>query len=79
MSEHQEIWVSQARWRENWVVVRKLRGGGQGNAGRVLRKLENRDGFLKAIKAKRDSGTASAIFERGQCVRHGHRKGHSAP
>ena len=40
--------------------------------GRVRRKLENRDGFLKAIKA-------SAIFERGQCVRHGHRKGHSAP
>ena len=54
MSEHQEIWVSQAHWRENWVVVRKLRGGGQGNAWRVRRKLENRDGFLKAIKAKRD-------------------------
>ena len=54
MSERQEVWVSQAHWRDNWVVVRKLRGGGQGNAWRVRRKLEDRDGFLKAIKAKRD-------------------------
>ena len=32
VTEHQEIWVSQARWRDSWVVVRTLRGGGQGNA-----------------------------------------------
>ena len=54
MSEHPEIWVSQARWRDSWVVVEKLQGGGQGNAWRVRRKLDDRDGFLKAIKEKRD-------------------------
>ena len=54
MSEHQEIWVSQARWRDSWVVVRRIRGGGQGNAWQVRRKLDDRDGFLKAIKAKRN-------------------------
>ena len=54
MSEHPEIWVSQARWRDSWVVVEKLQGGGQGNAWRVCRKLDDRDGFLKAIKEKRD-------------------------
>ena len=54
MSEHPEIWVSQARWRDGWVVVEKLQGGGQGNAWRVRRKLDDRDGFLKAIKDKRD-------------------------
>ena len=54
MSEHPEICVSQARWRDSWVVVEKLQGGGQGNAWRVRRKLDDRDGFLKAIKEKRD-------------------------
>ena len=54
MTDHHEIWMSQARWRDSWVVVRKLRGGGQGNAWRVRRKLDDREGFLKAIKAKRD-------------------------
>ena len=53
MTDHQEIWVNQARWRDSWVAVRKLPGGGQGNAWRVRRKRDDRDGFLKAIKAKR--------------------------
>ena len=35
-------------------MVRKIRGGGQGNAWQVRRKLDDRDGFLKAIKAKRN-------------------------
>ena len=54
MTDHQEIWMNQARWRDSWVAVRKLPGGGQGNAWRVRRKRDDRDGFLKAIKAKRD-------------------------
>ena len=55
MSYHEEIWVNQARWREHWAVVEELPGGGQGNAWRVRRKRDDRDGFLKAIRAKMDS------------------------
>ena len=46
--------MNQACWRDSWVAVRKLPGGGQGNAWRVRRKRDDRDGFLSAIKAKRD-------------------------
>ncbi len=35
-------------------MVQPVQGGGQENAWRVRRKGDGRDGFLKAIKAKRD-------------------------
>ena len=49
-----EIWVNQAHWRDRWNGVKQLPGGGQGNAWRVRRKGDGQDGFLKAIRAKRD-------------------------
>ena len=54
MTGQTEIWVSQAHWRDRWDEVKQLPGGGQGNAWRVRRKGDGRDGFLKAIRAKRD-------------------------
>ena len=49
-----EIWVNQAHWRDRWDGVKQLPGGGQGNAWRVRRKGDGQDGFLKAIRSKRD-------------------------
>ena len=54
MTNHQKIWVNQARWRDSWVVVRKLQQGGQGKAWRVRRKHDGREGFLKEAKKKKD-------------------------
>ena len=54
MTKQTEVWTSQRRWRDRWAVVERLQGGGQGNAWRVCRKGDDRDGFLKAIRAKRD-------------------------
>ena len=53
MTKQTEVWTSQKRWRDRWAVVERLRGGGQGNAWRVCRKGDGRDGFLKSIRAKR--------------------------
>ncbi len=52
MTNHEEIWVDNARWRENWDEVQQLQGGGQGDAWRVRRKRDDREGFLKAVRAK---------------------------
>ena len=46
--------MSRASWRDSWVAVQELKGGGQGNAWRARRERDEREGFLKAIKAKRD-------------------------
>ena len=54
MTDDKEIWVSQAHWREGWAVIEELPGGGQGTAFRVRRKCDGHEGFLKAIKAKRN-------------------------
>ena len=53
MTDDKEIWVSQPRWRNSWEEVEELKGGGQGNAWRVRRKRDNREGFLKSIKGKK--------------------------
>ena len=45
MTDHQEIWMNQVRWRDSWVAVRKLPGGGQGNAWRVRRSETTGMGF----------------------------------
>ena len=55
MINQQRIWVDQANWRRHWDEVQRLQGGGQGNAWRVRRKRDGREGFLKAMKAKKDS------------------------
>ena len=54
MTGETEIWANQAHWRDRWDEVKRLPGGGQGNAWRVRRKGDGQDGFLKAIRAKRD-------------------------
>ena len=54
MTGQTEIWMNQMRWRDRWAVVERLPGGGQGNVWRVRRKGDDQEGFLKAIRAKRD-------------------------
>ena len=53
MIGYPETWVNQARWRGRWVAVERLRSGGQGDAWRVRRKGDGREGFLKVIREKR--------------------------
>ena len=63
MTNHEEIWVDKARWRENWDEVRQLQSGGQGDAWRVRRKRDDREGFLKEVRAK-ENAERRALFSR---------------
>jgi hypothetical protein len=54
MSDDQVTWVDTPKWRDRWVVIENLPGGGQGEAFRARRKIDGRVAFLKVIKAKSD-------------------------
>ena len=55
-------WVARKRWSENWEGIQEYPGGGQGEAKRVRRKHDGYEGFLKAIRNKRDSERRGRFF-----------------
>ena len=62
MNDDEETWVECARWPERWEVIAKLPGGGQGKAFQARRKIDGREAFLKAIKAKTDPERRARFF-----------------
>ena len=62
MNDDEETWVECARWPERWEVIAKLPGGGQGEAFQARRKIDGREAFLKAIKAKTDPERRARFF-----------------
>jgi serine/threonine protein kinase len=54
MNDDQVAWVDCPKWRDRWVVIENLPGGGQGEAFRASRKVDGRIAFLKVIKGKSD-------------------------
>ena len=62
MNDDGETWVDCANWRKRWEVVENLPGGGQGEAFQVRRKIDGREAFLKAIRAKTDPERRARFF-----------------
>ena len=62
MNDDGETWVDCANWRKRWEVVETLPGGGQGEAFQVRRKIDGREAFLKAIRAKTDPERRARFF-----------------
>ena len=62
MNHDGETWVDCANWRERWEVVAKLSGGGQGEAFQVRRKIDGREAFLKAVRAKTNPERRARFF-----------------
>jgi serine/threonine-protein kinase len=52
MPEH--TWVDVKTWKDRWEVVTQLKGGGQGEAFKVIRISDKKLGFLKIVKSKND-------------------------
>ena len=62
MNDDEKTWGECARWPERWEVIAKLPGGGQGKAFQARRKIDGREAFLKAIKAKTDPERRARFF-----------------
>ena len=55
-------WVAHKRWSDNWVSIQEYLGGGQGEAKRVRRKSNGKQGFLKAIRMRNDPERRGRFF-----------------
>ena len=62
MSDDQITWIDQPTWGGRWEVVRRLEGGGQGEAYEARRTIDGRIAFLKTIKAVTDRERRARFF-----------------